>query len=67
MAINQQNRTTAVSILQIGISRNTKCVLRTVFAETVTYVRTLTSYVSMDVLEGKLGSDNSMACNWHCT
>ena len=28
MAIGQQNITTAVSILQIGISRNTKCVIK---------------------------------------
>ena len=28
MAIGQHNRTTAVSIIQIGISRNTKCVIK---------------------------------------
>ena len=28
MAIGQQNRSTAVSVFQIGISRNTKCAIK---------------------------------------
>ena len=53
MAIGQQSRTTAVSILQIGISHNTKCAIKDSFhrdSHIYVYICMYSSYILNGIL-----------------